>query len=98
MTPPIEIVLRNNDPIDHEWIVGDAQVPPQVLVRRAAPVPVAVVHRVDPETRLLLGAAVLGTGRASRLYRSVRERKLAASVTAYNYTPTDVGVFVSAVR
>ena len=39
-------------------------------------------------------AAVLGTGRASRLYRSVRERKLAASISAYNYTPTDLGVFV----
>ncbi|MGQ0713879.1 MAG: M16 family metallopeptidase [Gemmatimonadaceae bacterium] len=39
-------------------------------------------------------AAVLGTGRASRLYRTVRERKLAASVSAYNYTPTDLGVFV----
>ena len=39
-------------------------------------------------------AAVLGTGRASRLYRAVRERKLAASVSTFNYTPTDVGVFV----
>ena len=39
-------------------------------------------------------AAVLGTGRASRLYRTVRERKLAASISAFNYTPTDLGVFV----
>jgi zinc protease len=39
-------------------------------------------------------AAVLGTGRASRLYRTVRERKLAASISAYNYTPTQLGVFV----
>jgi zinc protease len=39
-------------------------------------------------------AAVLGTGRASRLYRAVRDRKLAASVSAYNYTPTALGVFV----
>ena len=41
-----------------------------------------------------LAAGVLGAGRASRLYRAVRERQLAASVSAYNYTPTDLGVFV----
>ena len=39
-------------------------------------------------------AALLGTGRASRLYRAVRERKLASSVSAYDYTPTELGVFV----
>ena len=48
-----------------------------------------------PDTPALdLLAAVLGSGRASRLYRSVRERRLASSITAYNYTPTDIGVFV----
>ena len=48
-----------------------------------------------PDTPVLdLLAAVLGGGRASRLYRSVRERRLASAVSAYNYTPTDVGVFV----
>jgi zinc protease len=36
----------------------------------------------------------LGGGRASRLYRAVRERGLASSVGAYNYTPTETGVFV----
>ena len=41
-----------------------------------------------------MAAIVLGTGRASRLYRAVRERELASSVSAYNYTPTEVGVFV----
>ncbi|MFN2397577.1 MAG: M16 family metallopeptidase [Gemmatimonadaceae bacterium] len=40
-----------------------------------------------------LAAAVLGTGRASRLYRAVRERSLASSVSAWNYTPRDIGVF-----
>jgi zinc protease len=39
-------------------------------------------------------AMVLGAGRASRLYRAVRERKLASAVSAYDYTPTDLGVFV----
>ena len=41
-----------------------------------------------------VAASVLATGRASRLYRAVRERKLASSVGAYDYTPTDLGVFV----
>ena len=39
-------------------------------------------------------AMVLSGGRASRLYRAVRERKLATSVSAYDYTPTTLGVFV----
>lgn len=48
-----------------------------------------------PDTPALdLVATVLGTGRASRLYRAVRERRLASSVTAYNYTPSEIGVFV----
>ena len=41
-----------------------------------------------------VAASILATGRASRLYRSVREKKLASSVTAYDYTPTELGVFV----
>jgi zinc protease len=49
-------------------------------------------HPDTPHLDLL--ATVLGTGRASRLYRAVRERSLASSVTAYNYTPTQLGVFV----
>ncbi|MEP7382743.1 MAG: pitrilysin family protein [Gemmatimonadota bacterium] len=49
----------------------------------------------DADTPLLdLAAAVLSSGRASRLYRAVRERRLASSASAYNYTPTDLGVFV----
>jgi zinc protease len=48
-----------------------------------------------PDTPLLdVAAMALGTGRASRLYRAVRERQLASSVSAYNYTPTQLGVFV----
>jgi zinc protease len=50
---------------------------------------------LDPDTPLLdLAAAAFGGGRASRLYRAVRERQFASSVSAYNYTPTDLGVFV----
>jgi zinc protease len=50
------------------------------------------LHIDTPALDLL--AAVLGAGRASRLYRGVRERQLASSVSAYNYTPRDLGVFV----
>jgi len=49
-------------------------------------------HPDTPSLDLL--ASVLGSGRASRLYRAVRERRLASSISAYNYTPTDIGVFV----
>ncbi|HMN08151.1 MAG TPA: pitrilysin family protein [Gemmatimonadaceae bacterium] len=50
--------------------------------------------RHDDTPLLDLAAAVLASGRASRLYRAVRERRLASSVAAYNYTPTELGVFV----
>ena len=50
---------------------------------------------LHPDTPALdVTAALLGTGRASRLYRAVREKKLASSVSAYDYTPTELGVFV----
>jgi len=41
-----------------------------------------------------LATAILSDGRASRLYRAVRDRRLASSVGAWNYTPTELGVFV----
>ena len=50
---------------------------------------------LHPDTPLLdLAATMLGSGRGSRLYRAVRERKLATSVSAYDYTPTEIGIFV----
>ncbi|MDB4879101.1 MAG: peptidase domain protein, partial [Gemmatimonadetes bacterium] len=50
---------------------------------------------LDPASPALdILSTVLAGGRASRLYRAVRERKLATSVSAYNYTPTSLGVFV----
>ncbi len=49
-----------------------------------------------PDTPVLeVLAGVLGAGRASRLYRAVRERRLASGVSAYHYTPTEIGVFVA---
>lgn len=41
----------------------------------------------------LLGT-VLSGGRASRLVRATRDRRLVSSISAYNYTPTELGVFV----
>ncbi len=50
---------------------------------------------LHPDTPLLeLAGTMLGSGRGSRLYRAVRERKLATSVSAYDYTPTEIGVFI----
>lgn len=40
-------------------------------------------------------AAALGQGESSRLYKSViKDKRLAFSVTAYNYTPSDPGLFI----
>ena len=53
------------------------------------------VPTLHQDTPLLdLAAMVLGSGRGSRLYRGVRERRLASAATAYDYTPTELGVFV----
>ena len=48
----------------------------------------------DATPALDILSMVLGGGRASRLYRGVREMKLATSVSAYDYTPTSLGVFI----
>ncbi|MFA6165744.1 MAG: pitrilysin family protein [Gemmatimonadaceae bacterium] len=50
------------------------------------------VHPDAP--RLDVVASVLSTGRSSRLYRAVRDRQLASSISAYQYVPVDLGVFV----
>jgi zinc protease len=49
------------------------------------------LHADTPFLDLL--ALILGQGRASHLYRKVRDAGVALGVSAYNYTPTDVGVF-----
>jgi zinc protease len=51
----------------------------------------ATLHEDAPALDLL--ASVLSAGRASRLFRAVRDRQLASAVSAYHYTPTDLGVF-----
>jgi zinc protease len=49
------------------------------------------LHPDSPALDML--ATVLGAGRASRLYRAARERKLVTTISCFNYTPRDVGVF-----
>ncbi|MCC6245287.1 MAG: insulinase family protein [Gemmatimonadaceae bacterium] len=51
------------------------------------------LHHPDTPALDLVGVA-LGTGRASRLYRAVRDRQLASSASAWHYTTGDLGVFV----
>ncbi len=49
---------------------------------------------LHPDTAPLdMLATVIAAGRASRLYRATRERKLVSGITAFNYTPRDTGVF-----
>ena len=61
----------------------------QIAIGWRAP---ATMHPDAPALDLL--ASVLSAGRASRLFRAVRDRQLVSSVSAYHYTPTDLGVFV----
>lgn len=52
------------------------------------------VGSLHPDTPALdVASGVLSAGRASRLYRAVRERGLAMTASAYHYTPTQLGVF-----
>ncbi|MES3035900.1 MAG: pitrilysin family protein [Gemmatimonadota bacterium] len=52
------------------------------------------VGPLHPDAAALdVASSVLSTGRASRLYRAIRERGLAMSASAYHYTPTQLGVF-----
>jgi zinc protease len=52
------------------------------------------VPALDPdELPLDLAAAVLSAGRASWLYQGLRDTGIVASVGAYNYSPSEVGVF-----
>ncbi len=52
----------------------------------------AAEHPDAPSLDLL--GTVLTAGRAARLVRATRDRRLVASISAYNYTPTEIGVFV----
>ncbi len=51
------------------------------------------LHHTDSPA-LELAGTILGSGRASRCYRAVREQQMATGVSSYAYTSGDVGVFV----
>jgi zinc protease len=66
---------------------GDVSQAELVLGWRTVP----PLHQDAPA--LDLAAAVLGSGRGSWLYRALRERGIVTSISAHNYTPTELGVF-----
>ena len=70
-----------------EW-EGDIAQTELVFGWRAPP----LAHPDTPVLDVL--ATVLAGGRASRLVRAARDRRLVSVVNAYAYTPTEIGVFV----
>jgi zinc protease len=66
---------------------GDVSQAELVLGWRTVP----PLHQDAPA--LDLAAAVLGSGRGSLLYRALRETGIVTSVSAHNYSPTELGVF-----
>ncbi|HEY9015943.1 MAG TPA: pitrilysin family protein [Gemmatimonadales bacterium] len=66
---------------------GDVSQAELVLGWRTVP----ALHEDAPA--LDLAAAVLGSGRGSMLYRALREPGIVSSISAYNYSPTELGVF-----
>jgi zinc protease len=66
---------------------GDVSQAELVLGWRTVP----ALHEDAPA--LDLAAAVLGSGRGSLLYRGLRETGIVSSVSAHNYSPTELGVF-----
>jgi zinc protease len=92
---PAAPVARSLSPVDdakpgfrtREW-EGDIQ-QAELLFGWRTP---ALAHPDSPALDLL--GTVLAGGRASRLVRAARDRRLVSSVGAYDYTPTELGVFV----
>lgn len=91
---PVRDPLPDHGPEEARWrgsryraLTGDVQQAHATFGWRT----VGPLHPDSPA--LDVASAILSTGRASRLYRAVRERGLAMSVSAYHYTPTQLGVF-----
>ena len=78
----------HHDDLRYREIEGDIS-QSQVVIGWRTP------HTMHEDTPVLdMASHLLAAGRASRLYRALRERQLASSVSAYNYSPTELGVFV----
>ena len=93
-TLPAHDPLPNHGPEEPRWhgaryraLSGDVQQAHATFGWRT----VGPLHPDAPA--LDVASSVLSTGRASRLYRAVRERGLAMSASAYHFTPTQLGVF-----
>jgi zinc protease len=81
-------VEPHHDDLRYRELSGDIS-QSQVILGWRTP---ETMHEDTPA--LDVGAHILAAGRSSRLYRALRERQLASSVSAYNYSPTELGVFV----
>ena len=79
----------HHDDLRYRELKGDVSQSQVVIGWRT----VDTMHEDTPA--LDFASHILAAGRASRLYRSLRERQLASAVSAYNYSPTDLGVFVA---
>lgn len=94
---PDEPVVRTPGPVEpppqdgplrYRELDGDVQQSELLLGWRTP----ELAHADTPTMDLI--TAILSGGRASRLYRAVRDRRLASAISASNYTPTELGVFI----
>ena len=85
------IDLSPEEPVRHEvrarTLRGDVSQAELVLGWRTTP----ALHEDAPA--LDLAAAVLGSGRGSLLYQALRDTGIVTSISAHNYSPTELGVF-----
>ena len=88
---PGAIDLSPEEPVRHEvrarTLRGDVSQAELVLGWRTVP----ALHEDAPA--LDLAAAVLGSGRGSLLYQALRDTGIVTSISAHNYSPTELGVF-----
>src|SRR3954453_13504829 len=85
------IDLSPEEPVGHQvrarTLRGDVSEAELVLGWRTVP----ALHQDAPA--LDLAAVVLGSGRGSLLYQSLRDTGIVTSISAHNYSPTELGVF-----
>lgn len=85
---PGPVEPSRNGGLRYRELYGDVQQSELLLGWRTP----ALAHEDTPVVDLI--TALLSGGRASRLYRAVRDRRLASAIRAWNYTPTELGIFV----
>ncbi len=93
-TLPAHDPLPNHGPEEPRWLGARYRALSGDVQQAHATFGWRTVGPLHPDAPALdVASSVLSTGRASRLYRAVRERGLAMSASAYHYTPTQLGVF-----